>query len=73
MKNREDDNVFRKYQEIHRQRGYTLDEIKGFAQSAGLTWVAEMDSETMGPVREDSEKILCVVRENGKKLPPVSM
>ena len=29
----------------------------------------EMDSDTMGPVGEESERILCVVRENGKKLP----
>lgn len=69
IRDREDDNVFRKYQEIHRQRGYTLEEMKKFAQSAGLIWLAEMDSETMGPVREDSEKILCVVRESGKKAP----
>ena len=69
IRDRGDDNIFRKYQEIHRQRGYTLDEMKAFARGAGLTWLAEMDSETMGPVRESSEKILCVVRENGKKPP----
>ena len=64
------DNTFRKYQEIHRQRGYTLEEMKRFASEAGLEWVAEMDSETMGNVTETSEKILCVVREKNKKLPP---
>ncbi len=66
---KEDDNLFRKYQEIHRQRGYTLEEMKRFAEEAGLTWIAEMDSDSMGPVSEESERILCVVRENGKKLP----
>ena len=65
----ENDNVFRKYQEIHRQRGYTLEEIRGFAQQAGLLWITEMDSDTMGPVRKDSERILCVVQETAKKLP----
>ena len=65
----EDDNTFRKYQEIHRQRGYTLEEMKRFAKEAGLTWIAEMDSDTMGPAADDSERILCVVRENGKTLP----
>lgn len=65
-------NVFRKYQEIHRQRGYTLEEMKKFASEAGLEWVAEMDSETMGNVTEQSERILCVVREKSKKLPPGS-
>lgn len=66
---KEDDNLFRKYQEIHRHRGYTLEEMKRFAEEAGLTWIAEMDSDNMGPVSEESERILCVVRENGKKLP----
>ena len=60
------DNVFHKYQEIHRQRGYTLEEMKGFAENAGLVWVTQMDSDTMGPVTPDSERILCVVREKGK-------
>lgn len=68
-KGTEDDNLFRKYQEIHRQRGYTLEEMKSFAKEAGLTWIADMDSDTMGPVSEESERILCVVRENGKKFP----
>ena len=65
----EDENVFRKYQEIHRQRGYTLEDMKHFAEKAGLAWIAEMDSDTMGPASEESERILCVVREKGKKLP----
>ncbi len=65
-------NIFRKYREIHRQRGYTLEEMKKFASEAGLEWVAEMDSETMGNVTEQSERILCVVREKSKKLPPGS-
>ena len=65
------DNIFRKYQEIHRQRGYTLEEMKSFADRAGLVWITQMDSDTMGPVRPDSERILCVVREKGKKEPPV--
>ena len=65
-----DDNLFRKYREIHRQRGYTLDEMKKFASVAGLIWVTEMDSDTMGPVTAGTERILCVVREKGKKAPP---
>jgi len=64
------DNLFRKYREIHRQRGYTLDEMKKFVTDAGLAWVTEMDSDTMGPVIPETERILCVVREKGKKVPP---
>ena len=63
------DNIFHKYQEIHRQRGYTLEEMKGFALGAGLMWVDQMDSDTMGPVTPDTERILCVVREKDKKVP----
>lgn len=64
-----DDNVFRKYQEIHRQRGYTLEEMKRFAENAGLVWITEIDSDTGEEVTEDSERILCVVREKDKKVP----
>ena len=64
-----DDNVFRKYREVHEQRGYTLDEMKRFVKEADLEWVTEMDSDTMGPANEKSERILCVVREKNKKLP----
>ncbi len=59
----EGDNVFRKYEEIHRQRGYTLRQIRGFAEKAGLEWVDAVDSETLGPVTEETERILAVVRE----------
>lgn len=67
------DNIFRKFQELHRQRGYTLPEMQDFASKAGLTWVTEMDSDTMGPVTSETERILCVVREKGKKVPASMM
>lgn len=63
------ENVFHKYQEIHRQRGYTLEEMKKYVSDAGLMWIEEMDSDTMGPVTPDTERILCVVREKDKKVP----
>ena len=65
----EEDNVFRKYREVHEQRGYTLDEMKRFVKEADLEWVTEVDSDSMGPVTDKSERILCVVREKNKKLP----
>ena len=63
------ENVFHKYQEIHRQRAYTLEEMKEYVSDAGLMWIEEMDSDTMGPVTPDTERILCVVREKDKKVP----
>ena len=65
-----EDNVFRKFREVHEQRGYTLEEMKHYVKEADLEWVTEMDSDTMGPVTAKSERILCVVREKNKKLPP---
>ena len=44
--------------------------MKKFAKEAGLSWIAEMDSDTMGPVTDESERVLCVVREENKKIPP---
>ena len=64
-----DDNVFRKFQEIHRQRGYTLEEMKSFAENAGLVWITGIDSDTGEEVTPESERILCVVREKDKKVP----
>ena len=40
-----------------------------FIKESDDAWITEMDSDTMGPVREDSERILCVVQEKDKKLP----
>ena len=65
-----EDNVFRKFREVHEQRGYTLEEMKHYVKEADLEWVTEKDSDTMGPVTAKSERILCVVREKNKKLPP---
>jgi SAM-dependent methyltransferase len=65
-----EDNVFRKFREVHEQRGYTLEEMKHYVKEADLEWVTEMDSDTMGSVTAKSERILCVVREKNKKLPP---
>lgn len=63
---RDSGNMFRKYEEIHRQRGYTLAQMKVLAETAGLEWLCEMDSETQEPAGKDSERILCVVREHTK-------
>lgn len=59
--------LFRKYEEIHRQKGYTLEKMRELSERAGLEWICEMDSETQGPATEDSERILCVVREHTKR------
>ena len=60
------DGVYRRYTETHYQRSYTLEEVQEAAEEAGLIWVAAYDAFTKEPVREDSERIYIVLRENGK-------
>ena len=47
----------------------TLEEMKSFAENAGLVWITGIDSDTGEEVTPESERILCVVREKDKKVP----
>ena len=59
----EKDDLFRKYQEVHYQRGYTLSEMKGYLEAAGLIFLSAEDGEEGGPVRPDSGRIRVVAKE----------
>lgn len=59
--------MFRKFEEVHRQRGYDLSEMKALSQRAGLSWVTAVDSDTMGEITDKSERILAVVRGDDRK------
>jgi hypothetical protein len=58
--------LFSRFQEVHLQRGYTLDEIKGFIDEAGLRFVEAYDADTLGLVTDKSERIYCVAQEIAK-------
>ena len=58
--------LYRKFQETHYQRGYTLEEIKGLIEKSGLEFVEAYDAYTKKPVSRGSERILAVAREKGK-------
>lgn len=60
-------NLFRKFEEQHVQRGYTLEEIKQMLEKAGLTFLDAFDGYSQEKAKEDSERILVVAREKGKK------
>ena len=62
----ENDEIFRRSVETHYQRGYTLEEMKGFVEAAGLEFVVAIDAESHGEPSEDSERIYVVCRESGK-------
>jgi len=59
--------LYRRYTETHYQRAYSLEAIRAAAEQAGLVWAAAYDAFTKEPVREDSERVYVVLRENGKR------
>lgn len=55
-----------RYEEVHYQRAYDLDEIRRLIEDSGLRWKGAYDAFTMEPVREDSERIYIIAAEQGK-------
>lgn len=62
----EEKDLFARSVETHYQRGYTLDEMKGFVEAAGLSFVTAIDADTHEDPTDDSERIYIVAREQGK-------
>lgn len=61
-----EDCLYRKYQELHLQRGYTLEEIKELISISGLELIAAYDAFTKNEATEDCERIYIIAREQGK-------
>ena len=59
--------LFERFQEVHFQRGYTLEEIKSLIVRSGLSFVRAYDADTLGEVTAQSERIYCVAQEKIKK------
>lgn len=57
---------YRRYQEVHYQKGYTLEEIKAIIGKSGLEFLGAYDSYTGKIAGADSERILVAAREQGK-------
>ena len=68
IREQEDDSLYRKYQETHYQRAYTLEEIKSLLGGAGLVFVAAYDAYTKEAPDEKSERISVIARERGKNV-----
>ena len=63
---REEDGLFRRFEETHYQRVYELETVKRLLTEAGMEFVAAYDAFTKDPVKEDSERIYIIAREKGK-------
>lgn len=62
----EEDDLYRRFDETHYQRAYTMDEIRQAVSEAGMEWVAAYDAFTREEPKEDSQRVYVVVRERGK-------
>ena len=61
-----EEELFRKFQENHFQRGYRLEQMKKALAQAGMEFVIAMDADTHEGVTAESERIYCIARESGK-------
>lgn len=64
---KEEHDLYRKYEETHFQRAYTLERVKELLEKAGMEFVTAYDAFTKEPVKEISERIYVIARERGKK------
>lgn len=63
---REEGDLYRKYEETHFQRAYSIQKVKELLERAGLSFVGVYDVEDGKEVREDSEKVYFVAKEQEK-------
>lgn len=63
---KEKEGLYRKYEEVHYQRAYSLDEIHRALKESGLEFVECYDAFTREKPREDSERVYVIARESGK-------
>lgn len=63
---KEEDDLFRRYQESHYQKAYELDTIRTLLLEAGMEFIVAYDAFTKQPPKEDSERIYVIAREKGK-------
>ena len=66
VKSKEDPGLYRKYQEVHYQRAYTLEKIKTLIEKAGLRYIAAYDAYTKKAPMYTSGRICVIAQEYGK-------
>ncbi len=66
IQEREQKGLYRKLQETHLQRAYTLTEMKRLLEASGLCFTAAYDAYTKKPPHEESERICIIAAERGK-------
>ena len=64
---REEQGMYRKYEETHYERAYELADIIRLLEQAGMEFVRACDGEDHGPVRKDSGRMYILASESGKQ------
>ena len=59
----EGEDIYRRFQETHYQRGYCLKQMKEYLLKAGLVFVEAVDADTHGEITDTSERIYVVARK----------
>lgn len=63
---REEEQLYRKFEETHYQRGYLLEQMHTLVEEAGMEFLAAYDAETKKSPTADSERIYIIAGEKGK-------
>lgn len=66
IRDQEEGDLYRKFEETHYQRAYRLSEVRRAVEEAGMEFLTSYDAGTREPVREDSQRIYIIAREKGK-------
>ena len=59
---REESDLYRKYEELHYQKAYELEQVKELLLQAGMEFVAAYDAFTHNPVTAESERMYIIAR-----------
>ena len=62
------DDLYKKYEETHYQKAYTISEIKQMIEDSGMEFVSMYDADSKDVVNTTSERIYVIAREHGKVL-----
>ncbi|MCI9487738.1 MAG: class I SAM-dependent methyltransferase [Lachnospiraceae bacterium] len=65
---KEESGLYRKQEEFHYQRAYSLEEVREALSEAGMEFVDVYDAFTKEPPKETSGRIHVIAREHGKQL-----
>lgn len=63
---KEQDGLYRKYEETHFQKAYAAERIKMLLEKAGMQFIAVYDAYTLAAPQTESERLFFIARENGK-------